>query len=92
VASLAATVDTDAWEALLREHSPIETFEFDYGLSLAERPVAETLAIGTVLGTKGRLLVCRHAGTTYATDLRDLLGYEIAEEPTRDRQASLGAF
>jgi hypothetical protein len=92
VTSLAATVDIGAWEALLDEYSPIERFEFDYGLALEERPVAETIATGTVLGTKGRLVVLRHAGTTYVTDLRELVGFEIAAEATRDHQASLGAF
>lgn len=89
---LAATVDRGAWTALLEAHPPIETYAFDYGLSLSERPVRETLATGTVLGTKGRILVLRCAGTTYATDLRDLVGFEVAAESTRDRQASLGAF
>ncbi|PSP76327.1 DUF2797 domain-containing protein [Halobacteriales archaeon QS_3_64_16] len=92
VASLAATVDSEAWDALLDEHAPIERFDFDYGLALKERPVAETIATGTVVGTKGRLLILEHAGTTYATDLRDLVGFEIAAEATRDHQASLGAF
>jgi hypothetical protein len=92
VASLAASVDGEAWDALLRDHSPIERFAFDYGLPLEERPVVETIATGTVVGTKGRLLVLQHAGTTYATDLRDLVGFEIAAEATRDHQASLGAF
>jgi len=92
IEGLAATVDHDAWEALLEEHAPIETFEFDYGFALPERPVAERLATGIVLGTKGRILVLERAGTTYATDLRELVGYEIAAESTRDRQASLGAF
>jgi len=92
VKGLAATVDRDAWEALLEEYSPIETFEFDYGLSLAERPVPETVATGTVLGTKGRILVCRWADTTYATDLRALVGFEVTPETDRNRQSSLGAF
>lgn len=92
IRGLAATVDRDAWTALLDDHDPIETFAFDYGLSLAERPVPETVATGTVLGTKGRILVCRWAGTTYATDLRALVGFEVVPRSDRDRQASLGAF
>lgn len=92
IEGLAASVDRDAWEDLLDEHPPIEEFAFDYGLALTERPVAEPIATGTVIGTKGRILVCRYAGTTYATDLRDLVGFEIATEPCRNRQASLGAF
>jgi hypothetical protein len=79
VAGLAATVDRNAWDALLETHDPIETFAFDYGFSLAERPVPETIATGLVLGTKGRILVCRWADTTYATDLRELVGFEIVD-------------
>lgn len=92
VRGLATTVDRDAWNALLDDYDPIETFEFDYGLSLAERPIPETVATGTVLGIKGRILVCRWAGTTYATDLRALVGFEVAPETDRNRQSSLGAF
>jgi hypothetical protein len=92
VASLAATVDSGAWEALLEEYSPVETFAFDYGLALEERPIAEIIAMGTVIGTKGRLLALQCAGTTYTTDLRELVGFEIAAEATRDHQSSLGAF
>ncbi|WP_129116971.1 DUF2797 domain-containing protein [Halegenticoccus tardaugens] len=86
-------VDEDAWSALLDGFDPIETFSFDYGLDLDARPVAETIAAGTVRGTKGRLLVLDRAGSTYAVDLRDLVGYEV--EPgsdARDLQSSLGAF
>jgi hypothetical protein len=91
---LAAAVDREAWRALLDEYPPIETFAFDYGLSFADRPVAETVATGTVLGTKGRVLVLRRGGTVYATDLRALVGFAIATETEadRDRQTSLGAF
>ncbi|WP_101296718.1 DUF2797 domain-containing protein [Halegenticoccus soli] len=87
------SVDDGAWDALLAEFDPIETFSFDYGLDLAARPVAETIAAGTVRGTKGRLLVLDRAGSAYAVDMRDLVGYEV--EPGRDGrdlQSSLGAF
>ena len=93
VGGLDDTVDDAAWEALLADFEVIETFTFDYGLGLSERPMAETLAAGTVRGTKGRVLVLDRAGSTYAVDLRDLVGYEVTEgRADRDLQASLGAF
>jgi hypothetical protein len=92
-AGLGRSVDETAWQALLDDFDPIETFAFDYGLDLSERPVAETLATGRVRGTKGRLLVLDHGGSTYAVDLRELVGYEVREgETDRRLQSSLGAF
>ncbi|EJN61618.1 DUF2797 domain-containing protein [Halogranum rubrum] len=86
-------VDDEAWTDFLAEFDPIETFTFDYDLQLTDRPMAETIATGTVRGTKGRLLVLDHAGSTYAVDVRDLVGYEVTEGRTeRDVQSSLGAF
>jgi hypothetical protein len=87
------SVDEDGWHAVLEEHDPIETFSFDYGLDLDARPVAETLATGTVRGTKGRVAVLDNGGSTYAVDLRDLVGYELEEGTAeRDLQSNLGAF
>ena len=92
-AGLGQRVDDAAWNRLLDSFDPIETFAFKYGLGLAEQPVAETLATGTVRGTKGRLLVLDRDGSSYAVDMRDLVGYEISEEPSsRQLQSSLGAF
>ncbi|MFP8954265.1 DUF2797 domain-containing protein [Natrialbaceae archaeon A-arb3/5] len=94
VAALARDVDEDAWNALLAEFDVIDRFEFDYGLDLATRPVRETIARGTVVGVKGRLLVLDHGGTTYAVDMRDLVGYDIETADGTDRtlQSSLGSF
>lgn len=87
------SVDDDAWEALLADFDPIETFEFDYGLDLDGRPVTETMATGTVRGVKGRILLLDRAGSTYAVDLRSLVGYEVSEGASeREIQSSLGAF
>jgi hypothetical protein len=87
------SVDDDAWESLGDEYEPFATFAFDYGLELDERPMGETMATGTVRGTKGRVLVVDHNGSTYAVDLRDLVGYEVrAGETDRKLQSSLGAF
>lgn len=87
------SVDDDAWETLLEEYEPLATFTFDDGLELDERPMGETIATGTVRGTKGRVLVVDHNGSTYAVDLRDLVGYEVREgETDRKLQSSLGAF
>ncbi|WP_276258173.1 DUF2797 domain-containing protein [Haloglomus litoreum] len=93
VAGLARPVDTEAWAALLAEFDPLETFEFDYGLDLDGRPVRETLATGTVRGVQGRLLVLENAGSSYAVDLRDLVGHEVGDGAgERDIQSSLGKF
>ena len=57
------------------------------------RPVAETMLSGVVRGIKGRVLVLDHRNTTYAVDLRDLVGYELDEGATdRELQASLDGF
>ncbi|MFC5135054.1 MULTISPECIES: DUF2797 domain-containing protein [Haloferacaceae] len=86
-------VDAGAWEELVDRFEPIERFDFDYGLDLTDRPVAETMAAGTVRGWKGRVLVLDRNGSTYAVDARELVGHELTEEvPDRDLQSSLGAF
>jgi hypothetical protein len=86
-------VDDDAWRSLLDGFDPVETFAFQYGLALDECPMTETLATGTVVGTKGRVLVLSHNDSTYAVDLRDLVGHELEAGATdRDLQSSLGAF
>lgn len=93
VDGLGDNLDREAWRDLLEDFEPIEEFSFDYGLDLADRPVVETLLTGTVIGTKGRLLVVELAGGTYAVDLRDLVGHDLETgRPDRDLQASLGAF
>ena len=93
VASLAATVDDAAWEAVLAEFDVIQRFAFDYGLDLETQPVRETIASGTVVGVKGRLLVLETGGTTYAVDMRDLVGYDVTVGGTsRNLQSSLGSF
>jgi hypothetical protein len=93
VNGLGRTVDDEAWQAVLASYDPISLFEFEYGLALTERPVSETLASGTVRGTKGRVLVLDRAGSTYAVDLRSLVGHELADgQPERSLQSSFGAF
>ncbi|MEZ3115212.1 DUF2797 domain-containing protein [Halobaculum sp. MBLA0147] len=93
VAGLGRAVDEAAWESTLAEFDPLETYTFDYGLSLSGQPVAETLVSGTVRGGQGRVVVVENAGTAYAVDLRDLVGYELHEDdPDRELQSSLGAF
>ncbi|SEH42439.1 Protein of unknown function [Halopenitus malekzadehii] len=92
-AGLAATVDAAAWERLLDRFDVLDRFTFEYGLDLTDRPMAETMLTGRVVGTKGRLLVLERAGSTYAVDLRDLVGHEVVDRRSeRDLQASLGAF
>jgi len=86
-------VDDEAWQELLSGFDPIETFEFDYGLDLTGKPMAETMAAGTVRGVQGRLLVLDRGGSTYAVDMRSLVGHEVtAGSQARELQSSLGAF
>jgi len=86
-------VDEAAWEALLADFEVVDTFAFEYGLTLAERPMSETMAAGTVVGTKGRVLVLERSGSRYAVDLRDLVGYEVSVGLSARRlQSNLGAF
>ncbi|MDS0284128.1 DUF2797 domain-containing protein [Haloarcula onubensis] len=93
IAGFAEAVDESFWESLCAAYDPLETYDFDYGLALADRPLAETLATGTVCGTKGRVAVVENAGSVYAVDLRDLVGYEVSGGGTeRELQSSLGAF
>lgn len=92
-AGLDRGVDDDAWESLLTDFDPIETFDFEYGLTLDGQPVAETMAAGTVRGVKGRLLVLDRGGSTYAVDMRSLVGHELTEGTTeREMQSTFGAF
>jgi hypothetical protein len=93
VRGLHLPVEDDAWQSLLAEFDPIATYSFEYGLALADRPMTETLATGTVRGTQGRVLALDREGSTYAADMRDLVGYELrAGEPDRNLQSSLAAF
>ena len=94
-AGLHRSVDGEAWDDLLARHGVADDdrYGFDYGLPLRDQPVTETIAAGTVRGVKGRLAVLDRAGSTYAVDLRDLVGYEITSgAASRDLQASLGAW
>ena len=93
IGGLDRSVDDRAWQALLDDFDPIETFDFDYGLDLRKQPVAETMASGTVRGVKGRILLLDRGGSTYAVDMRELVGYEVTEGASeREMQSSLGAF
>lgn len=86
-------LDTAAWQALVEQYDLIESFDFEYGLSLTDQPVRETIASGTVRGTQGRVLVLERAGTLYAVDLRSLVGYELREADTNQSlQSSFGRF
>jgi hypothetical protein len=93
IAGLHEAVDRSAWQALLADFEVAETSAFDYGVDLEARPVQETLATGTVRGTKGRVLVLDNGGSTYAVDMRDLVGYDcVPGGSDRELQSSLGAF
>lgn len=92
VRGLHLSVDESVWAETLSEFDPLETFQFEYGLSLAEQPVVETLLSGTVVGVKGRILVVERGGTAYAVNLRELVGYELTETDERALQSSFTAF
>lgn len=93
IKSLHTPMDDAAWTEFLQEYAVIDTFSFTYGLDLSTSPVVETLATGTVEGTKGRILVLAHGNTKYAVDLRDLVGYRIEPDRTsRNLQSSLTTF
>lgn len=93
IRGLHQSVNEPAWRALLEQFDPIETFDFDYGFTLSSCPVPETIASGTVRGTKGRILVLERPSGTYAVDLRDLVGFEADNgQPDRDLQSNLGVF
>ncbi|WP_324662209.1 DUF2797 domain-containing protein [Haloarcula sediminis] len=93
IAGFAESVAGPFWDRLCTEYDPLETYEFDYGIELSDRPIAETLASGTVRGTKGRVAVLENNDSVYAVDLRDLVGCELDEGGTqRELQSSLGAF
>jgi hypothetical protein len=92
VAGLHLSVEESAWERLLGDHEVLERFDFEDGLDLSSQPVPATALAGSVRGTKGRLLVLDRGATTYAVDLRDLVGHAIEPGARGDRQSSLAAF
>ena len=93
IAGLHREVDESAWSATLDEFDYEEAFDFDYGFDLDSGAVPETLATGRIVGVQGRVLVLERRDTTYAVDLRDLVGHELREEASeRNLQSSLGAF
>jgi hypothetical protein len=93
VEGMAREVDEVAWEELLAAFEGRDTYAYGYGLDLESAPVAETLASGTVRGTKGRVLVLERSGDAFAVDMRELVGYELREgSSSRELQSSLGAF
>ncbi len=93
VEGMGRTVDEGAWNRLLSTFDLEQTYEFSYGFELDSAPIAETLASGTIRGTKGRVLVLERNGDVFAVDLRSLIGYELLEGTSRRKlQSSLGSF
>ncbi len=93
VRGLHRPVDDEAWRRCLADFEPIATYEFASDVALDERPIVETIAAGTVVGTKGRVLLLETTGGTYAVDMRDLVGHEVTVgDPERSLQSNLGAF
>jgi hypothetical protein len=93
VAGFGRSVDERRWERLLTDLTIRRRFDLDYGFSLSGAAVPETLLSGRIRGVKGRVLVLDHAGTTYAVDMRDLLGHHVAPgEEKRRLQSGLGAW
>lgn len=86
-------VDTASWKRLLEGFEVERTYEFEYGLELDSAPIPETIASGTVLGTKGRVLVIERGDESFAVDMRSLVGYELQSGTgPLELQSSLGSF
>ncbi len=93
IRSLTARVDRETWVDHIEQFSPAEHLVLTYPVSLEEPPIAETLARGEIVGVKGRLVCLRWSGSTFVTDLQDLVGHHIQENTTpRAVQSGLGAF
>lgn len=93
ITGLSHRIDDTAWEDILERYEPIDTYHPEYDLDLDEQPIHETVAWGTVRGVKGRLLVLDAGGSTYVTDVRDLVGYHIAPDMSdHSLQSGLAAF
>ncbi len=94
VNSLAASVDTGTWSSQLNRYNPVQTYRLSYGFSVTQQPIPATIAYGTVIGVKGRLLVLDHGGTEYVTDLRELVGFNVVDSPDEGPivQQGLDAF
>jgi len=93
VAGMGRSVDEAAWERRLSAFDVERRYDLEYGFELPSSPIAETIADGVVVGTKGRVLVLERGGERFAVDLRSLVGHEVTEGGTDRRlQASLGSF
>jgi len=93
VRGLHRRVDDAVWADALAGFDPVATYDLDYGFSLDRQPVPATVATGTVVGVQGRVCCLERAGTTYAVDLRDLVGHEVTAEADGDAlQSSFDAF
>jgi len=93
VEGMGLEVDEGAWERLLEGFDVETTHEFDYGLGLDAAPIPDTFAAGTVLGTKGRVLVVERSGSHFGIDMRSLVGHELTPgADTRALQSDLGSF
>lgn len=93
IKGLGRSVDETAWDRLLEGFEVNSVHEFEYNLHLDSTPIVETLASGTVLGTKGRIIVLKRGGERFAVDMRSLVGYDVRQGTTsRDLQSSLGSF
>lgn len=99
IQGLPYSVDELAWQSLIDEFSTRDDFQtgselvFSYDLDLSRAPIPETLASGTIRAVKGRLLLLERGGTTYVTDMRSLIGYEVQpQSDARQLQSNLGLF
>lgn len=87
------SVDRPRWNQLLDRFDPIEQLSLTYDIELSGPPVPETTVTGQVRGVKGRVLLLDANQTTYAVDLRNLIGQEITQDGTvGPRQSSLSSF
>ncbi len=93
IRGLGHSVDESVWESSIAEYDPIHRYDPEYDLVTDGQPIPETMASGEVVGTKGRLVCFERGGSTYVTDLRDLVGHDVSEDDQdHERQAGLAAF
>jgi hypothetical protein len=93
ITGIGQSVDAAPWKRLLAGFEVERTHEFEYGIDLEAAPIPETLAAGTVFGTKGRVLLLRRDGEVFAVDMRSLVGHELRDgTDSRRLQSSLGSF
>lgn len=93
ISGLQQNIDEDVWDHLVSEYATTRVHEPSYAFTVDDQPIPETLATGEVCGTKGRLLVLQRGDSTYVSDMRELVGYQVQRgAERRSLQSGLGSF